>query len=176
MIASRPLTMVDAERPLVLVIEDDSDLRQHLSRHARGARVPGPGGGLRRRGASRLRREAAGRGPARPEAPRRDGTRRAARAAAALPGDPGGGGLGLRQRAGRGGGDAARRLGVPGEAGREGAPLRRPRPGARARAAPRRASRRSGRRTAPGTGWWGAPRPCSASTSSWTWWLPRGRA
>ena len=28
MIASRPLTMVDAERPLVLVIEDDSDLRR----------------------------------------------------------------------------------------------------------------------------------------------------
>ena len=43
---------------------------------------------------------------------------------------------------------------------------------------PRRDERPGGarRRTAPGTGWWGAPRPCSASTSSWTWWLPRGRA
>ena len=113
----------------------------HLPRHARGARLPCPGGGICRRGASRLRREDAGRGPARSQAPRRDGTRRAAGAAAALPRDPGGGGLGLRQRAGRGGGDAARRLGVPGEAGREGTPLRRPRPGARARATQRRASR-----------------------------------
>src|SRR2546425_1069303 len=100
------LSMQNSDRALLLVIDDDEGIRK-ITREmleARGYRVLGAssvGEGLRL---------FAERHPAAvlldPATARRDRDRRPARAAAALPGHPGGGGLRLRQRLRRGGGDA----------------------------------------------------------------------